>query len=123
MILAEYAATLGEDAPFTGTRLTMTVDGRYRLQLLERQDGRVLVRTRLRSLPAPGPARDEVLRNFGLLACGRMISAPVACAVDAQERGLWLQQLCDAGSTQILDEQVGAFVNELAFWVSAVQSD
>jgi len=123
MILEQYAATLGQDIPFTGTRLSMTVDDRYRLQLLERPDGRVLVRTRLRSLPDAGPARDEVLRHCARLACGRMSSSPAACAVDARESGLWLQQLSDAGSTQVLDEHVGAFVNELAFWVGAVQNE
>ncbi|MGB3068091.1 MAG: CesT family type III secretion system chaperone [Ottowia sp.] len=123
MILEQYAATLGQDTPFTGTRLSMTVDDRYRLQLLERPDGRVLMRTRLRNLPEAGPARDDVLRHCARLVCGRMLSAPVACAVDAHESSLWLQQLSDAGSAQVLDEHVGAFVNELAFWASAVQND
>lgn len=123
MILAEYAATLGEATPFTGSRLSMTVDDRYQVQLQERADGRVLVRARLRSLPEAGPARDDVLRQCGLLACGRMARSAVACAVDTGERGLWLQQLCEAHSAQELDEHVGSFVNELAFWVSAVKTD
>lgn len=123
MILAEYAATLGGDTPFSGTRLTMTVDDLYHLQLLARQDGRVLLRTRLRALPEAGPARNEILRQCGELACGRMITAPVSCAIDKNERNLWLQQLCEAGTTQMLDEHVGSFVNELAFWRSAVRSD
>ncbi|MET4580111.1 CesT family type III secretion system chaperone [Ottowia thiooxydans] len=122
MILAEYAASLGQDAPITGNRLSMTVDDVYQLQLLQRADGRVLVRSRLRSLPEPGPARDDVLRLYGLLACGRMLRSSVTCAVDANERGLWLQQLCKAGSPQALDEHIGSFVNELAFWTSAAKT-
>ena len=123
MILEQYAATLGQNTPLHSSRLSMTVDDRYHLQLLERPDGRVLMRTRLRSLPEAGPARDDILRHCARLASGRMISAPVACSVDARESGLWLQQLCEAGSTQVLDEHVGAFVNELAFWVGAVKTE
>lgn len=123
MILARYAATLGQETPFTGTKLSMTVDDRYQLQLHERPDSRVLIRTRLRRLPAPGSARDEVLRHCARLLSGRILNAPVACAVDARESSIWLQQLCDPGSTQVLDEHVGAFVNELAFWVNSVKND
>ncbi len=123
MILEQYAATLDHGTPFTGHRLSMIVDDRYRLQLQQRPDGRVLVRTRLRSLPEAGPGREEVLRQCARLACGRILHAPVACAVDDNERGLWLQQLCEASTTQELNEHVGTFVNELAFWVKAVKEN
>ena len=120
MILSEYASTLGAQAPFTDKRLTMTVDEKYRLQLLEREDGRILVRARLKTLPEPGVQRDDLLSKCARLTCGRMLKSAATCAVDNRERALWLQQLCDVSSAQNLDEQVGAFVNELAFWVNAV---
>lgn len=114
---------LGQDTPLTGTRLSLTVDDRYRLQLQKRTDGRVLLRARLCRLPGAGPARDEVLRHCAQLVCGRMLKAPVTCAIDERESNLWLHQLCEASTTQVLDERVGEFVNELAFWVSAVKND
>ena len=123
MILELYAATLGQESPFHGTKLSMTVDDRYHLQLQEYADGRVLIRTRLRKLPEHGPARDEVLQLCGRVLSGRMLRALVTCAIDARERAVWLQQTCVPGSTQVLDECVGAFVNELAFWVSVVKEE
>lgn len=120
MILSEYASTLGAQAPFTDKRLSMTVDEIYRLQLLEREDGRILVRARLKTMPEAGGQRDDLFSKCARLTCGRMLRSAATCAVDNRERALWLQQLCDASSAQNLDEQVGAFVNELAFWVNAV---
>lgn len=120
MILSEYASTLGAEAPFTDKRLSMTVDDTYRLQLLERKDGRILMRARLKALPEAGRQRDDLLEECARLTCGRMLKAGVTCAVDSLERALWLQQLCSVSSAQDLDEQVGAFVNELTFWLNAV---
>ncbi len=120
MILTEYASGLGASKPLTEMRLSITVDERYHLQLKELKDGRILIRTRLQSLPEAGAARDELLKRCGKLICGRVLKAQVACTVDSQERAIWLQQACNAASTQDLDEEVGAFVNELAFWTSAL---
>ncbi|QXL83634.1 hypothetical protein [Comamonas sp. NLF-1-9] len=116
-LLASYAATtLGQSGPHDASRLHLTVDERYRLQLRSLADGRIQVRSRLCELPEAGPARDELLRSMGALACGRIQSAGAACVVDADERAFWLSQTVAASSAQEVDELVGDFVNELAFW-------
>lgn len=121
MILSQYASTLGSEAAASEMRLSITVDDRYLVQLLDRRDGRVLVRSRLMSLPPAGVERDTLIEKYARVACGRMLRAPVALSIDARERALWVQQVCVASNAQELDEHVGDFVNELAFWRSTVE--
>lgn len=115
-LLGSYGASLGMNEPFSGKRLNLNVDERYRLQLRGLADGRIQVRSRLCELPGAGPARDELLRTTGTLACGRINAAAATCVVDADEHALWLSQVAAVTSVQEVDELVGDFVNELAFW-------
>ena len=120
-LLARYAASLGGE--LSGSRMSLHIDDRYRVQLHTLPDGRIRVRARLRALPEAGPRRDELLLGVGRLCCGRMNDSAAACVVDAEESALWLQQVEAAASTQDVDELVGAFVNELAFWTQAVPNE
>ncbi len=120
-LLGRYATMLG--AEMSGSGLTVHVDERYRLRLRSLPDGRIQVRARLRALPEPGRARDAALLHAGRLSCGRMNASPAACVVDADEHALWLQQVAASSSTQEIDELVGEFCNELAFWTQAVPNE
>lgn len=100
----------------------MLVDGRYRIRLRALSQGGIAVSARLRALPEPGHARDELLRGVASLACGTMREHASACVVDERERAIWLQQATTAASSQDIDDAVGSFTNSLAFWSKAIAS-
>ena len=122
-LVQRYAELLGASDPAAGRRLTLTIDGRYRIQLRPQGDQRVQAKCRLRALPAPGAERDQLILALGRLACGTMNRSSAACVVDADERALWLSQVAPATSTQEVDELVAGFVNELAFWTRVVPQE
>lgn len=122
-LLQSYAAQFGagDAAPGNASApVTLTVDGQYRIRLQALPQGGIAVRSRLRSLPEPGPARDDLLLGVARLACGTMKEHAAACAVDERDRAIWLQQAAPANSTQDIDDAVGSFVNCLAFWSKAI---
>lgn len=124
-LLAAYASQYGLATPGRGSSaapVDMTVDGTYRLRLRALPQGGVAISSRLRSLPEPGLARDELLLGAARMACGTLRAHTTACVVDDRERALWLQQTCAAASNQDIDDAVGSFVNSLAFWSKAIAS-
>lgn len=121
-LLQAYASQHGLVAPGASgsTPVEMTVDGIYRVSLRALPHGGVAVSARLRSLPGPGPARDDLLLGAARLACGTMKDHASGCVVDERGRAIWLQQTAAATSSQDIDDAVGAFVNALAFWSKAI---
>ena len=77
---------------------------------------------RLRALPEPGPARDDMLRGVARMACGTMKEHASGCVIDDRERAVWLQQTAAAASSQDIDDAVGSFVNSLSFWSKAINA-
>lgn len=118
-LLGRYAAQYDIPMDPQGATLQMLVDGRYALRLRALPRDAVMVSARLRTLPAPGRARDELLMAFARLACGTMKEQPTTCSIDARERAIWLQLPAPAQSLQDIDDAVGRFVNSLAFWSKA----
>ena len=98
----------------------MTVDSKYRLRLRALPQGGIAIVSRLRTLPDPGIARDEMVLRVSRMALGMMKEHASTCVIDESERALWLQQTVNGNSTQEIDEAVGSFVNSLAFWSKAV---
>lgn len=124
-LLHAYAAQYGGGSEAGSTRsapIGLTIDGQYRVRLRALPQGGIAVQARLRSLPEPGPARDEVLLGVARLACGTMKEHAAACVVDERERAVWLQQAAPAASAQDIDDAVGSFVNCLAFWSKAIHT-
>lgn len=120
--LQAYASQYGLVAPGAAgsAPVDMTVDGTYRVRLRALPQGGIAVSARLRSLPEPGPARDDILLGVARLACGTMKDHASACVVDDRDRAIWLQQTAPAASSQDIDDAVGSFVNALAFWSKAI---
>lgn len=121
-VLQAYARQYGLASPasVSSAPVDMTVDGTYRIRLRALPQGGIAVSARLRTLPAPGPARDELLTGVARLACGTMKDQASSCVVDDRERAIWLQQTTPGTSSQDIDDAVGSFVNSLAFWSKAI---
>ena len=100
----------------------MTVDGIYRIRLRALPQGGIGVSARLRALPEPGPARDDMLLGVARMACGTMKDHASGCVIDERERAVWLQQTAAAASSQDIDDVVGSFVNSLSFWSKAINA-
>ena len=119
---AQFGAQPGEAADAARAPIALTIDGQYRIRLRALPRGGIVVQSRLRGLPAPGPERDELLAGVARLACGTLREHAAACVVDERERALWLQQAAPAQSLQDIDDAVGSFTNCLAFWSKAIHT-
>lgn len=119
-LLQSYADRQGVSGALPAGMLKMTVDDRFRLSLRALPAGGIAVESRLRALPEPGPARDQLVLGVARLACGTLRQSPAACVVDERERAVWLRLVTPGSSTQDIDEAVGELANQLAFWLPAV---
>ena len=116
---AEQHGLLGEGLSSLGP-VNMTIDSKYRVRLRALPEGGVTIISRLRSLPDPGQARDEMILRVSQMALGMMKEHSSTCVVDESERAIWLQQTVHTNSTSEIDDAVGGFVNALAFWSKAI---
>lgn len=123
-LLQAYARQYGlaSQAAVGSAPVDMTVDGIYRIRLRALPQGGIGVSARLRALPEPGPARDDMLLGVARMACGTMKEHASGCVVDDRERAVWLQQTAAAASSQDIDDAVGSFVNSLSFWSKAINA-
>ena len=123
-LLQAYARQYGlaSQAAVGSAPVDMTVDGIYRIRLRALPQGGIGVSARLRALPEPGPARDDMLLGVARMACGTMKDHASGCVVDDRERAVWLQQTAAAASNQDIDDAVGSFVNSLSFWSKAINA-
>ena len=123
-LLQAYARQYGlaSQAAVGSAPVDMTVDGIYRIRLRALPQGGIGVSARLRALPEPGPARDDMLLGVARMACGTMKEHASGCVVDDRERAVWLQQTAAAASSQDIDDVVGSFVNSLSFWSKAINA-
>jgi len=123
-LLQAYARQYGLASPATvsSAPVDMTVDGIYRIRLRALPQGGIAVSSRLRALPEPGPARDDMLLGVARMACGTMKEHASGCVIDDRERAVWLQQTAAAASSQDIDDAVGSFVNSLSFWSKAINA-
>ena len=123
-LLQAYARQYGlaSQAAVGSAPVDMTVDGIYRIRLRALPQGGIGVSARLRALPEPGPARDDMLRGVARMACGTMKEHASGCVIDDRERAVWLQQTAAAASSQDIDDAVGSFVNSLSFWSKAINA-
>ena len=123
-LLQAYARQYGlaSQAAVGSAPVDMTVDGIYRIRLRALPQGGIGVSARLRALPEPGPARDDMLLGVARMACGTMKEHASGCVIDDRERAVWLQQTAAAASNQDIDDAVGSFVNSLSFWSKAINA-
>ncbi|MFJ3463688.1 CesT family type III secretion system chaperone [Achromobacter spanius] len=122
-LIAAYVSRHGLPLPNRADgRFTVVVDDTFRVHLHAAPNGWLAITSRLCTMPEPGAARDELVREIGRLAAGMLSRHAAACVVDPQGRTLWLQQTLSPDSSPLaLDEAVGAFANALSFWAGAVR--
>ena len=120
-LIADYVARHGiaVPEPYRG-RITVVVDEAYRIHMQATETGRLVLLSRLATLPPASAARDAWLLQVGKLAVGTLSGYPAACAIDPRETALWLQQTVTSGGGDVVDEAMGQFVNALSFWVGAL---
>jgi hypothetical protein len=123
-LIDRWAAVRGLPMSRTASvsRLTFTVDDRFRLHVSEARNQGVALESRICDLPSDELDRDRLVERVMLMSVGRMRTDDAMLAVDPLEGTLLLQSAvsADAGERG-LSEAVGRFVNSLAFWRSVVR--
>lgn len=99
-------------------RLTLRVDGQYRVQVRPAADGRIALSARLLDLGGrPQADTERLLQQLATLASGMLQQHAAALAVDAAEPALVLQQLLPADTgVDAFEDELADYVNALAFW-------
>ncbi len=108
---------IGVDAFRADGRLTVTFDGRYRVQMRPSEDGQVALTSLLLDLAGmPSSQADEALVRLAGYGCGLMRDHGSGLTLDSADR-LLLEQVIPAGFSAVqFDEEVADFLNVLAFW-------
>lgn len=109
---------IGADAVRPDGRVLLTVDRRYRLQLLSAAHAQVAIQADLLALP-PGVDRriDDLLMKLAGLAAGMLQRHAGTLCIDPRSQCLVLQQClprsCDLNG---LEQALADFTNALVFW-------
>lgn len=109
---------LGPDAVRGGGRLTLTVDGRYRVTVQPTAHNRLALTAPLLPWPAePDSEADRRLERLLRTAAGMLQQHASTLCLDTARHALTLQQCVPADSPPgTLDDAFGEFVNAMAFW-------
>ena len=118
------------DPPRSDGRLTVRVDGRWRVHLTGTVEGRTLSRIVLsaRLLDLTGQlhqrSTDELLVRLATLAAGRLKSDASGLSLDQKNQTLLLIEALPASSDlEAVETGLADFVNTLVFWGRAIQAD
>jgi len=122
-LISGYAARHGiPQALRADGRVTLIIDGKYRVHLAPSRNGWVAIIARLCALPPEGVGRERFLTEIGKQAAGMLSKQASACVVDPAGESLCLQQMVRPDSSEIeMDEAVGQFANALSFWTGAAR--
>lgn len=102
-------------------RLTLTIDGKYRVRVSEAPNRRVVFESRICDLPADRLERDRLIERVLQTSTGRMRSDGAVLSVDPLEAALLLQaEMSVDTDEQGLGDAVAGFVNSLSFWSKVV---
>lgn len=116
-LIERWAA--GRSMPVTpgATRLTLSIDGKYRVHLSEAPNRKVSIESRVSDMPSDHTERERLIEKALQISAGRMRKDPCILAVDSLEAELLLQAEASADADEReLSETIGRFVNSLAFW-------
>ncbi len=99
-------------------RIALTFDGRWRVQVRLLADGRLVLFARVLELDAvPAHRVDDVLMRLGHYAGGLIRDHRSTLALDGDARMLLLQEVLAPELTlPQLEQDLGDFLNVLAFW-------
>jgi hypothetical protein len=109
---------LGADAVRGTGRLTLTVDGRYRVHLQPSTHNRLAFTAQLMPWPAvPDTPSDRTMERLLRTASGMLQANASTLCIDEVRHALLLQQCVPVDAPPAtLDDALGEFVNALAFW-------
>lgn len=118
------------DPPRSDGRLTVRVDGRWRVHLTGTVEGRtpsrIVLSARLLDLAGQLHQRstDDLLVRLATLAAGRLKSDASGLSLDQKNQALLLMEAMPASSDlEALETGLADFVNTLAFWGHAIQAE
>jgi len=100
-------------------RLTLTIDGKYRVHLYRAPHQRMAISAQLLDLSGRygTPATEHRLERLMNLAAGMLQQHPSSLCLDPERQTLQLQQTLTAHTDAAgLETALGEFVNALAFW-------
>lgn len=110
---------LSEDALRSKGRLTLTIDGEYRVHFRPDIDASLVLYARIASFPegrAHGE-RDRWLERLMNSAAGMLRDYASTLSIEPQLDDLLLQQSLARGTTgEQLETELGEFVNAMKFW-------
>ncbi|WP_263768569.1 CesT family type III secretion system chaperone [Propionivibrio soli] len=101
-------------------RLTLVIDGRYRIHLRPGSGGQLTLTANVMPLPGdPGsPASQQVVERLMNSGAGMLRDHASTLCLDREAGMLQLQQSLSGDLTGIeLDAEIGEFTNALHFWV------
>lgn len=114
-VMAKYKLT--NDALRADGRLTLAIDGAYRVHLIPANNGAAVIESKVRSLPDDKNDAEQCIDNALRLAAGRLRESGCTLTLDRDRQNLLLQQQVRAdASPKDVEELLGAFVNEIAWW-------
>ncbi|MEC4720717.1 CesT family type III secretion system chaperone [Noviherbaspirillum sp. CPCC 100848] len=114
-VMAKYGLT-SRDLRSDG-RLTLAIDGTYRVHLIASNNGGMVIESRIRAMPEAPHEAERCMEESLRLAVSRMRDSACTLALDREQRSLMLQQQVPASaSAREVEDLLGKFVNELAWW-------
>ncbi|MEO5672277.1 MAG: CesT family type III secretion system chaperone [Ramlibacter sp.] len=125
--IAAYALQQGLDASAfrTDGRLTLRVDGRYRVHLRRVANGRIAITARLMSLNEhSAAAAEELLLRLSAMGAGLLRAHDSGLCIDEVEQALQLQlQLPADTDGERLEAEMERYLNALTFWTRACAAE
>lgn len=132
-VLLAYATRhriAANNPPRSDGRLTVRVDGRWRVHLTGTVEGRtpsrIVLSARLLDLAGQLHQRstDDLLVRLATLAAGRLKSDASGLSLDQSNQALLLMEAMPASSDlEAVETGLADFVNALAFWGRAIQAE
>ena len=101
-------------------RLSITIDGKYRVQLRPAADGQITLHARVIELPDPEkkPAADQVIENLLNRSAGLMREHASTLCLEQGGQTIRLQRILAADiSIEKLEAEIAEFTNSLDYWV------
>lgn len=118
-LLAEWAAARGISLAPRGRdgRVSINVDGEYRISIYPAPDNRLLFEARICELPSAELPRDTLIGKALAAATARMKTDRARLTASAGNDALILQQeAASDGELRAFNEALAGFINSLAAW-------
>lgn len=114
---------IAADALRSDGRLTLTIDGRFRVQIRPAPAGGIALQAKVMTLAADERAADAAIARLLALGAGMLREHASTLCLESPGESLQLQQVVAAdASGEQLEAEIGEFTNALDFWVRTGKS-